>query len=83
MHALIQIFYLIGTALFVMSLHWMSDPKTARRGVFAGVAAMLLAVLGTLLNPEIVNYTWIAVAIVLGCEPATWMAAPSAATVSS
>ena len=24
-------------ALFIFSLHWMNDPKTARRGVFAGV----------------------------------------------
>ena len=31
----------------------MSDPKTARRGVFAGVAAMLLAVVATWAGPEI------------------------------
>ena len=30
----------------------MSDPKTARRGVFAGVVAMALAVAGTLLHPR-------------------------------
>ena len=37
-------------ALFIMSLKWMSDPKTARHGVFAGVGAMALAVVGTLLG---------------------------------
>jgi NAD(P) transhydrogenase subunit beta len=42
-----QLAYLVATGLFVFSLHWMSDPKTARRGVFAGVAAMLVAVLAT------------------------------------
>ncbi len=64
----IQVTYLVATVLFVLSLRWMNDPKTARRGVFAGVAAMLLAVIGTLLSPEIVahNLKWIAIAVVLG-----------------
>ena len=52
--------------MFIFSLRWMNDPKTARQGVVAGVAAMALAVVGTLLHHEIVGYTWIVVAIVLG-----------------
>ncbi len=36
---LVQLAYLIATALFVFALHWMNAPATARRGVFAGVAA--------------------------------------------
>ena len=39
----VELFYLVATALFVLSLHWMGDPKTARRGVFAGATAMGLA----------------------------------------
>jgi len=61
-----QASYLAAAALFILSLRWLSDPKTARRGVGAGVAGMAAAVGGTLLHPEIVNYTWIAVAIVVG-----------------
>ena len=41
----------------------MNDPKTARRGVLAGVAAMALAIVGTLLKPGIVNWGWIAGAV--------------------
>ena len=52
---LIEGAYLVASALFVMSLHWMNDPKTARRGVGAGVAAMTLAIVGTLFNPGIVQ----------------------------
>ena len=63
---LVQLTYLVSTALFIFSLQWMSDPKTARRGVFAGVGGMALAVVGTLLHPQIVNFNWIAVALVLG-----------------
>jgi NAD(P) transhydrogenase subunit beta len=66
METYIQVTYLVSAALFIFSLRWMNDPKTARHGVFAGVAAMALAVGGTLLHHDIVGYTWIAVAIVLG-----------------
>ena len=61
-----QASYLAAAALFILSLRWLSDPKTARRGVAAGVAGMTAAIVGTLLHPEIVNYTWIVVAFVVG-----------------
>jgi NAD(P) transhydrogenase subunit beta len=63
---LIEITYLIATALFVLSLKWLSSPATARRGVFAGELGMLLAVVGTLFHHGIVDYKWIAIALVLG-----------------
>src|SRR5438105_496142 len=63
---LIEITYLIATALFILSLKWLSTPATARRGVFAGEIGMLLAVAGTLLYHGIVEYKWIVIALVLG-----------------
>jgi NAD(P) transhydrogenase subunit beta len=64
---LTQIAYLLSTALFVLALHWMNDPKSARRGVHAGVAAMVIAVLATWAQPQIiVHHLWIVVAIALG-----------------
>ena len=62
----IEIAYVIATALFILSLKWLSSPTTARRGVFAGEAGMVLAIAGTLLNHGIVDYKWIAMALVLG-----------------
>jgi H+-translocating NAD(P) transhydrogenase subunit beta len=56
--------YLAAAALFILSLRWLSEPRTARRGVGAGVAGMTLAIVGTLLHPEIVNFTWIVAAFV-------------------
>jgi NAD(P) transhydrogenase subunit beta len=61
-----QACYLAAATLFIFSLRWLNRPKTARQGVFAGVAGMALAMLGTLLHPEIVNYGWIALALVAG-----------------
>jgi NAD(P) transhydrogenase subunit beta len=63
---LIEVAYLVATALFILSLKWMSSPSTARRGVRAGELGMLLAIGGTLLHHEIVDYRWIAIALVLG-----------------
>ena len=47
---LIEFTYLIATALFILSLKWLSSPVTARRGLFAGEAGMVLAIGGTLLH---------------------------------
>ena len=62
----IEATYLIATALFILSLKWLSSPATARRGVWAGEAGMLLAVGGTLLHQGIVSYRWVAIGLVLG-----------------
>ena len=73
---IIQLIYLVSTGAFILSLRWMSDPRTARRGVFAGVSAMALAIGGTLLLPEIEAFHWIALAFVLGTivgVPLSWV----------
>jgi NAD(P) transhydrogenase subunit beta len=66
MFAIKQIAYLIATGLFIFSLHWMNDPKTARKAVFAGVIGMTLAVLATWFQPGIVYHGWIILAIAAG-----------------
>ena len=61
-----QVSYLIASALFVLSLKWLSAPTTARRGVVAGELGMLLAIVGTLLLPNIQSFQWIIVTILIG-----------------
>src|SRR5688572_17418495 len=63
---LIQFSYFVAAVLFVLSLRWLNHPRTARRGVAAGVAGMAAAIIGTLLAPEIVEYQWIAGGLVIG-----------------
>ena len=63
---IIEVIYLVASALFILSLKWMSSPTTARHGVWAGEIGMVLAIAGTLLHHGIVDYTWIAIALVLG-----------------
>src|ERR1700677_791679 len=62
----IEVIYLIASALFIFSLKWMSSPATARHGIWAGEVGMVLAIAGTLLHHGIVDYKWIAVGLVLG-----------------
>src|SRR3979490_3310482 len=63
---LIEVVYLIASALFILSLKWMSSPATARHGILAGEIGMVLAIGGTLLRHGIVDYKWIIIALVLG-----------------
>jgi len=66
MYALVQVSYIVATVLFILSLHWMNDPKTARRAVRAGVAGMALAILATWIQPAVVHHGWIIIAIIAG-----------------
>src|SRR2546423_10074516 len=62
----IEVIYLVASALFILSLKWMSSPSTARHGILAGEIGMALAIAGTLLHHGIVDYKWIIIALVLG-----------------
>jgi NAD(P) transhydrogenase subunit beta len=62
----IQASYFAAAVLFVLSLRWLNHPRTARRGVAAGVAGMAMAIIGTLIAPEIVEYKWIGGGLVVG-----------------
>ena len=66
--AVVQLAYLAASVLFIFSLKWMNSPASARRGVWAGVWAMVLGVGGTLLNPAVAvsSLPWIALAVMVG-----------------
>jgi NAD(P) transhydrogenase subunit beta len=63
---LLALLYMVAAALFILSLKWLNTPATARRGVRVGELGMLLAVIGTLLRHEVVEYQWILAALFLG-----------------
>jgi len=63
---LIDSTYIIAVVGFVLSLKWLSSPVSAKYGVLAGEIAAALAVGATLFNPELVQYKWILVALIIG-----------------
>jgi len=58
--------YLVAVVLFVLALKWLSSPTTARHGVLAGEIGAALAVIATLADPEVVQYKWIIIALIIG-----------------
>ncbi|MBI4541814.1 MAG: NAD(P)(+) transhydrogenase (Re/Si-specific) subunit beta [Gemmatimonadetes bacterium] len=58
--------YLAASVTFILGLRGLSSPATARRGMFFAEVGMLLAVVGTLIQHEIVRYEWIAIGMVIG-----------------
>jgi len=58
--------YLVAAVLFILSLRGLSSPETSRQGNIFGIIGMVIAVVTTVLNPEIVSYDWIIGAIVIG-----------------
>jgi NAD(P) transhydrogenase subunit beta len=66
MNSILALLYILAAAGFILAIKWMSSPATARRGVVVGEVGMLLAVVGTLLRHEVVNYEWILIAFFVG-----------------
>jgi NAD(P) transhydrogenase subunit beta len=51
--------YLVATVLFIFGLKGLASPKTAIMGNMSAMAGMALALVVTLINPEVKSYTWI------------------------
>jgi NAD(P) transhydrogenase subunit beta len=66
MYAAVQLAYILATVLFIFALHWMNTPATARRGVYAGVAGMTVAILVTWTDPTVIHHWWIVGALLVG-----------------
>ncbi len=58
--------YLVAAICFIMALRGLSSPETARTGNLYGMAGMAIAIVTTLLSPEVVSYWLILVGIVIG-----------------
>jgi H+-translocating NAD(P) transhydrogenase subunit beta len=62
----IEFSYLLASILFILGLRGMSHPETARRGMHLAEFGMAMAVIGTLLQREIISYEWIIAGLLLG-----------------
>lgn len=63
---LINIMYVIAAALFIFGLKLLGNPATARKGNMLSGLAMLVAIIVTLMDQNIVSYGWIMVSILAG-----------------
>ena len=66
--------YLISAIFFVLALNGLSNPDSARRGNLFGIIGMIVAIVTTLLNPEVVSYEMIILGILIGGAIGTFIA---------
>jgi proton-translocating NAD(P)+ transhydrogenase subunit beta len=67
-------FYLLASICFILALKGLSSPETARAGNLYGVAGMVIAVVTTLVMPQVVSYWLIILGIVIGGSIGTFIA---------
>lgn len=62
----IQLTYLVAASLFIVGLKQLGSPATARNGNLLAAVGMLLAIVATLLDQQVLNYEMILVGLVIG-----------------
>jgi NAD(P) transhydrogenase subunit beta len=70
----VELSYFAAAVLFILGLKLLSNPRTARRGMFLAEFGMLAAIVGTLLHNEVVTYQWILVGLFLGTAAGVFIA---------
>ncbi|HQU43552.1 MAG TPA: NAD(P)(+) transhydrogenase (Re/Si-specific) subunit beta, partial [Pirellulales bacterium] len=63
---LTQVSYLAASVLFIFGLKGLTNPAKARRGMQLAALGMAVAVVGTLIDAQIVTYGWIVAGMILG-----------------
>ncbi|MCG6136954.1 MAG: NAD(P)(+) transhydrogenase (Re/Si-specific) subunit beta [Nostoc sp. LLA-1] len=62
----IQLTYLVAASLFILGLKKLGSPATARNGNVVAAVGMLLAIVATLLDQQVLNYQMILVGLAIG-----------------
>lgn len=66
--------YLLASVLFIVGLKMLSSARTARRGNLLGATGMLLAIVVTLLQKQIIDFTLIIVGLLIGSAIGLYLA---------
>ncbi len=66
MTALAPLAYLVAAVCFIMALRGLSHPETARKGLTYGITGMAIAVVVTLMRPDVSSYGLIILGIAIG-----------------
>tara|TARA_B100001029_G_scaffold28179_1_gene20527 strand:+ start:12157 stop:13581 length:1425 start_codon:yes stop_codon:yes gene_type:complete len=62
----VNLSYILASILFIFGLKMLSSPETAQRGNLVSASGMLIAILVTLAQKNIVSYEFLTIAIALG-----------------
>ena len=62
----VNLTYILAAMLFILGLKMLGSPETARRGNLVSSSGMFLAIVVTLLDQSIVDFTWIIAGVCIG-----------------
>ena len=71
---LTAISYLISAIFFILALKGLSHPESARNGNVMGIIGMIIAVITTAFNPNVLSYEMIILGILIGGAIGTYIA---------
>ncbi len=71
---IINLAYVLAAGLFILGLKLLSHPLTARKGNMVSAVGMLVAVVVTLLDHQIISYHWILIGFLIGGAYGAWKA---------
>jgi NAD(P) transhydrogenase subunit beta len=64
---IVTVSYIAATVLFILALGGLSNQETARRGNWYGISGMAIALLATVLGPDVTrNFEMLLVALLIG-----------------
>ena len=69
---LINAAYIVASILFIVGLKMLGRPTTARRGNLVSGIGMLIAIVATLVDRQVVSYTWIGAGLIAGTAIVLW-----------
>ncbi len=66
MNVIIEISYLISSIFFIFGIKKLGSPKTARKGNLYASIGMLIAIVVTLFDRNVLTYEWIIIGMIIG-----------------
>jgi H+-translocating NAD(P) transhydrogenase subunit beta len=66
--------YLLATIFFILGLKGLASPKTAVLGNFSAMVGMGIAIVATLIHPDVASYEWIVYGLIAGAVVGTLIA---------
>jgi NAD(P) transhydrogenase subunit beta len=74
MNPITALAYLVAASFFIIGLKLLSSPKTARRGNGFGALGMLIAIVVTLTDKKIIDFSYIIVGMIVGSAVGLYLA---------
>ena len=73
----VNLIYILAAMLFIFGLKMLGSPETARKGNLTSASGMFLAVVVTLLDQSIIDFSFILIGVCIGSVSYTHLTLPT------